>query len=99
MYTHGCVRQCRVLCFLVKYDVLLKYAIYSVCCDKKTKDSSRFSYYRHRDNGERQKGKKGFRSISETPVLLYNFYIFIFCTTKFFFKLGKGNKTFFRAFP
>lgn len=34
MYTHGCVRQCRVLCFLVKYDVLLKYAIYSICCDK-----------------------------------------------------------------
>lgn len=49
------------------------------------KDSSRFSYYRHRDNGERKKGKKGFRSISETPVLLYNFYIFIFCTTNFFF--------------
>lgn len=36
MYTHGCgcVCRCGVLCFLVKYDVLLRSAIYNNYCDK-----------------------------------------------------------------
>lgn len=34
MYTHGCVCQCGVLCFLVKYDVLARCAIYNICCDQ-----------------------------------------------------------------